>query len=91
MPAVRERGDFRGRECGFLQGQMPCLLSAAGVGRVWFGVAAKSAIRVWSPDNFPHCRCAIICAADIYVLAVHCCGGCVQDAFGRAEFGVVLG
>ncbi|MNC26449.1 hypothetical protein PS893_03476 [Pseudomonas fluorescens] len=29
--------------------------------------------------------CAIIRAADIYVLVVHCYGGCVRDAFGRAE------
>ena len=28
--------------------------------------------------------CAIIRAADIYVLVVHCYGGCVRDAFGRA-------
>ena len=33
-----------------------------------------------------HCICAIICTADLYVREVHCCGGCVQDAFGRAEF-----
>ena len=37
--------------CRFLQGQMPCLLSALGVRRLWFGVAAKSAIRVWSPEH----------------------------------------
>ena len=29
--------------------------------------------------------CAIIRTADIYVFVVHRCGGCVQDAFGRAE------
>ncbi|CAI8775961.1 conserved hypothetical protein [Pseudomonas sp. IT-P74] len=28
--------------------------------------------------------CAIIRAADIYVLVVHCYGGCVRDALGRA-------
>ena len=33
-----------------------------------------------------HCICAIICTANFYVREVHCCGGCVQDAFGRAEF-----
>ena len=29
--------------------------------------------------------CAMIRLTDIYVLMAHCCGGCVQDAFGRAE------
>ena len=40
--------------------------------------------QVWSPENNAH-SCAIIRAADIYVLAVHCHGDCVRDAFGRAE------
>jgi len=29
--------------------------------------------------------CAIIRPADFYVFVVRCNGGCVQDAFGRAE------
>lgn len=29
--------------------------------------------------------CAIIRSADFYVLVVRCNGGCVLDAFGRAE------
>lgn len=79
---------FFGRFGEFLQRLVPCLLSAAGAGRLLSVAAAKSVVRVWSPDNFPYCRCAIICAADICVRAVHSCGGCVQDAFGRAELGL---
>ena len=29
--------------------------------------------------------CAMIRLTDIYVFVAHCRGGCVQDAFGRAE------
>ncbi|CAI8733483.1 hypothetical protein EMIT0P291_130060 [Pseudomonas sp. IT-P291] len=32
----------------------------------------------------PGASCAVILTADIHVLAVHCHGGCVRDAFGRA-------
>ncbi len=35
-------------------------------------------------ENSAH-MCAMIRVADIYVLMAHRCGGCVQDAFGRAE------
>jgi hypothetical protein len=49
----------------------------------------KISDQVWSPENNAH-MCAIIRAADIYVLVVHCYGGCVRDALGRAEV-VVLG
>lgn len=36
------------------------------------------------------CICAIICTAEFFDREVHCCGGRVQDAFGRAEL-IVLG
>ena len=29
--------------------------------------------------------CVMLRLTDIYVPMAHCCGGCVQDAFGRAE------
>ncbi|MGH8389384.1 MAG: hypothetical protein ACRESJ_28555 [Pseudomonas sp.] len=43
----------------------------------------KISDQVWSPENNAH-MCAIIRTADIYVLVVHCYGGCVRDALGRA-------
>jgi hypothetical protein len=44
----------------------------------------KISEQVWSPDAITH-MCAIIRAADIYVLVVRCNGGCVLDAFGRTD------
>jgi len=49
---------------------------------VW--LRCKISDRVWSPDAIAH-MCAIIRPADFYVFVVRCNGGCVQDAFGRAE------
>jgi hypothetical protein len=52
--------------------------------RITVGARCKISDRVWSPENSAH-MCVMLRVTDIYVLTAHCCGGCVQDAFGRAE------
>ena len=50
---------------------------------VW--ARCKISGQVWSPDNTAHI-CAMIRAADFYVLVVRCNGGCVRDALGRVDW-----
>jgi hypothetical protein len=70
----------------FLQRLVPCLLSAAGAGRLLSVAAAKSVVRVWSPEKSSLHMCHHLHRSDFTIRGVHCYGGCVQDAFGRAEF-----
>jgi hypothetical protein len=67
-----------------LQKKTPCRLSLPSYEHLLSLHRCKFSDQVWSPENNAH-MCAIIRAADIYVLVVFCYGGCVWDALGRAD------